>query len=463
MELFDCKRFLTHSRACLIAPAGYGKTHSIVDCLESLTGRFLILTHTHAGVAVLRERIKERGIPTNRYELTTISSLCQKLAVAYTSSGNVVPIDSSEHYTWLERRCKELAETNKISHLIEVSYGGVLVDEYQDCSKSQHDFIIGIARSVSLWIFGDPLQGIFDFNGPIVDWDNDLVGFYFECLDKPKRWEKYNVSLGLDIVTIRKQLEVGASSIDWGRTSSITRITSNDRDKQDEIRKWRYKTALKGTQLIIVTEKWNRKEVAKVFGGTCRVVEAIDDSDFYTMAAKIDRITTATAAQTLYDSAIAVFFKSKVDEWLTARGVKVKKDKSLRLMSAKLAQKVSEYCARPSSLGLLHGLEELASIEGIKVFLHEKFTSLKSAITLASERGISVKDAMMEVRNKVRIVGRKIANFAVGTTLLTKGLEFDHVLIVNANRPYDLSTQSGRKNFYVAISRARESLTIIDE
>lgn len=462
MELFDCKRFLAHPRACLIAPAGYGKTHSIVDCLESLTGRFLVLTHTHAGVAVLRKRIKERGIPINRYELTTISSLCQKLAVSYTPSGSVVPIDSSEHYTWLERRCKELAATNQISRLIEVSYGGVLVDEYQDCNKAQHDFIIGIARSVSIWIFGDPLQGIFDFNGAIVDWGKDLVGFYFEYLNKPKRWEKYNVSLGLDIATIRKQLKAGASSIDWDRVNSITRISSNDRNKQDEIRKWRNKTASKGTQLIIVTERWNRKEVAKIFGGTCRVIEAIDDSGFYTMAAKIDQITPATAAQTFYDVAIAVFFKSKVDEWLTAKGPKVKKNESLRLMSANLTQKVSEYCAKPSLLGLLHGLEELARIEGVKVFLHEKFTSLKSAVTLATDKGISVRDAMMEVRNKVRIVGRNVANFSVGTTLLTKGLEFDHVLIVNANPPYDLSTQSGRKNFYVAISRARESLTIID-
>ena len=62
----------------------------------------------------------------------------------------------------------------------------------------------------------------------------------------------------------------------------------------------------------------------------------------------------------------------------------------------------------------------------------------------------------------VRGVGRKIRQFAVGTTLLTKGLEFDNVIVVNKGNKFNLNTISGKRNFYVAISRACRKLHIID-
>lgn len=38
----------------LIAPAGYGKTYTIAECVAMGDGKSLILTHTNAGVAALK-------------------------------------------------------------------------------------------------------------------------------------------------------------------------------------------------------------------------------------------------------------------------------------------------------------------------------------------------------------------------------------------------------------------------
>ena len=62
---------------------------------------------------------------------------------------------------------------------------------------------------------------------------------------------------------------------------------------------------------------------------------------------------------------------------------------------------------------------------------------------------------MTQLKNRIRHIGRKIEGRCIGTTLLTKGLEFDTVIIYEADKFEDA------KNFYVAISRACRNLILI--
>lgn len=62
---------------------------------------------------------------------------------------------------------------------------------------------------------------------------------------------------------------------------------------------------------------------------------------------------------------------------------------------------------------------------------------------------------MIEKRNLLRRQGRKVKGKAIGTTLLTKGLEFDSVVVFQADMIAD------RRNFYVAISRASRDVYLI--
>ena len=60
--------FVSKPKSLLIAPAGYGKTHTIAECLKYTGGTQLVLTHTHAGVASLKEKIKKSGkVPTKHH------------------------------------------------------------------------------------------------------------------------------------------------------------------------------------------------------------------------------------------------------------------------------------------------------------------------------------------------------------------------------------------------------------
>ena len=52
---------------------------------------------------------------------------------------------------------------------IKSTYSGLFVDEYQDCTKKQHEIIKILAELIPTRILGDFLQGIFEFNEPTVD------------------------------------------------------------------------------------------------------------------------------------------------------------------------------------------------------------------------------------------------------------------------------------------------------
>ena len=69
----------------------------------------------------------------------------------------------------------------------------------------------------------------------------------------------------------------------------------------------------------------------------------------------------------------------------------------------------------------------------------------------------SIYENMIEYKNRIRQIGKKIEGKCLGTTLLTKGLEFDTVVIVDAH------LFSDKRNFYVAISRACKNVIILTE
>ena len=57
--------FISKEKSLLIAPAGFGKTYSLANCLEQTPDdkRQLILTHTHAGIASIKEKVSKFKIP----------------------------------------------------------------------------------------------------------------------------------------------------------------------------------------------------------------------------------------------------------------------------------------------------------------------------------------------------------------------------------------------------------------
>lgn len=460
--MIDFDRFLSQPRCCLIAPAGYGKTHSIVECLARTSGRQLILTHTHAGVAALREKLRNASIATSKYELSTISAVAQQLSTCFTAKKDACPQDDRAYFGWSLKRALELIHCPAIVKIFEMSYAGLLVDEYQDCTVLQHQFIELLGAKMPIRVFGDPMQGIFGFNDPLVDFTKDLSLYTRFQLDEPWRWKRTNPTLGLEIAHIRECLEKG-SPITESEYNEIKFVTLERGELEVKIRELANSLQGSGSTLILANgpRREYRSHIAKLFGGGCSIVEAIDDREFYEQARVVDGLTTSNCCESLYNLATSLFFKTGVDVWLTPNGAKQKKSVSDREKSACLAKAIDGLKNKPDGSSFFMCIDALSKIAGIALLSHEKYFSLTSAIQSALSEGTSVLVAMRKERNVVRGMGRRPRRFSVGSTLLTKGLEFDNVIVCDYDSAYNLATEEGKRNFYVAVSRACKSLCIV--
>ena len=170
------REYLNEPIIAIIAPAGYGKTEEIADAVKCCKGKQLILTHTRAGVAALQNRMKRKQIDDNQFAIDTIAAFCLKWCKAYPHTAEVtIPDNISDiNYSELYRGTKRIFLQNWAKDIIQQSYSGLFIDEYQDCTESQHSIFMELVNVLPIRIFGDPLQGIFYWvkDDPIVDWNN---------------------------------------------------------------------------------------------------------------------------------------------------------------------------------------------------------------------------------------------------------------------------------------------------
>ena len=235
--------YLNESLVGIIAPAGYGKTEEIAEAVHACDGNQLILTHTRAGVAALRDRMKRKKVCPDKYEIDTIASFCLKWCKAYPSTAQVqIPKKMNEiNYQDIYKGTGKVFSHYWAKLVLEQTYAGIFVDEYQDCTESQHEVFMMLENLIPIRIFGDPLQGIFYWvkDDKIVNWNS----FSFKVitpLTTPWRWEKTNKELGKLLDNLRRTIIVALE----GKS-----VTINIAD-------------VPGCMTIINTSKWNNGSYA---------------------------------------------------------------------------------------------------------------------------------------------------------------------------------------------------------
>ena len=102
-------------------------------------------------------------------------------------------------------------------------------------------------------------------------------------------------------------------------------------------------------------------------------------------------------------------------------------------------------------------LEAIAQLPGGKLFRREAWRDMLKALKIAAvSEGVAVSEALSRTRNRSRFVGRSLEGRVISRPLLIKGLEYDHVLVLNAER-------FSATELYVALSRGRKSLTVVSD
>lgn len=438
--------------AAVVAPAGHGKTE-IIAKVAALGGRALVLTHTHAGVHAIRARFKRMGVSKGRVAVDTIAGWSMRYAHAFPRVAQP-PVRTPQGAEWdqLYRGATMALSIMAVREVVAASYDRILIDEYQDCNGLQHELAVALSEIVPTLIFGDSMQGIFEFAGATLSWDGLIhTNFPFAgTLETPHRWAGKNPGLGQWIAETRVKLMRG-EPIDL----VDPRITYREStDAFDMATLFEGIDAKEGSFAAIHCNKAICYKMAKATHGGYQAIEEIAANRLRVFATEWDQATDGAGRLRAIISLCSDCFHQKrinAGEALDPSGEAILA--ALRELAPDLSNgNGAEAAFRFLGLSRRH--------PNWKLFRSELWHDAERAVAeIAAERAETMVAATDSVRQRVSYSGRKLPKRTVSTPLLLKGLEFDHVVIPDATH-FSNERLAQAKLFYVAISRATRSLTI---
>lgn len=449
---------------CIQAPAGCGKTHLIADSLLRNPHQkpILVLTHTNAGVAALRQRLEKMQVPRKNYKLATIDGWAMRMVGMFPEC-SLIDLEALKlnapwnDYPAIRQAALTLLQGQHIARLIKASYAHVFVDEYQDCNLEQHNIICQIAAVLPVCIFGDDLQGIFDFGGTPVDWNTGVLTEFplAYTLNIPYRWNNADAaSLGDWLLGIRQPLLNGQpldlreapNEVDW---VSIV----NDQDFGNILNTTAALPTGFSSSLIVCDSrnKSRQQELARCTPGAT-VVENADLSDLVSFAQRFD-FDNELATANLIDEAGKILRGLNATE--LKRRIRSLKAGAVRNPASEAELAILDFDAQRTPKAAAYALSYLNRQSGVSAFRDDVLRNLlKSLNTCASPDEFY--DRAVAAREERRFHSRALGRKAVGSTLLLKGLEADQVVIVDTHT-------LNAKNLYVALTRGAKRVVVCSQ
>jgi DNA helicase-2/ATP-dependent DNA helicase PcrA len=451
----------------VIAPAGFGKTHLVAQAVSRTDRRQLVLTHTYAGVNQLRRKMRDLKVCSHCFRIDTIASWALRLSLSYPATSRwTIERPTADEWCALYKACAALLDFNFIRRILRASYCGLYVDEYQDCSFAQHELVLKLARDLPCRLLGDPLQGIFDFNEQPLDWDRDVSSAFVSLGEMltPHRWIRArSPAIGTWLADVRRQLQAGQPvDLTQNRPRGVTFKPANAQTLfKIQANTCRYFQCAPDETVIAIhngSQEYKAKchVLAKNLAGKFSSIEEIEGKALFSF---VNKIESARTNQAKLKGAIAfaeqcmTATKSSLPA-ATLRGEQAGIRQSTR--NKKVAEAANAYLAAPSSSNLAHFLSALKSIEGVKVARADLFNRAMGVLRKhALHPDLTFVQAAEEYQTEFRYKGRPVGHRKlIGTTLLVKGLEFDHAIVLDA-------ACLSKTELYVALTRGARSITII--
>jgi len=476
------------------APAGCGKTyqganHAAREVSRLRKGRVLILTHTHAACGVFANETRQAS---GKVEIRTIDSLIVQIAAAYHQSLGL-PADpnvwarqtGSGGYSAIASKVSRLLNGHPmICAALADRYPVVIADEHQDSSADQEAVILALRQAgARLRMFGDPMQRIYGGASQAATkshgnrWDRLKAGSAFAELEMPHRWSSGSPELGQWVLEARQALR-DRSQVDLtgrlptgldvhfanntARTRSGFQISYAERQPLDQI-------INDGNPVLILTGQndtadalaafWNRRipiweghtrdalgELVKIASEQAGNAPALSEA----ITVFMGRVAVGFSASSHGDR-----FQREVAEGCTGRA------------SGKpaLIQELGRHVVdEPNHIGIARCLGRLSELveqgvvgfDRIKIDYRREF---RDAIRLGDFSDPD--EGLAEIHRRRTFARPMPPDRAISTIHKAKGLECDNALIVPCDRQVFSSTDYARCKLYVALSRAKQSLTLV--
>lgn len=444
------------------APAGCGKTQLIADALGLHTGKkpVLVLTHTNAGVTALRSRLHRAGILNSMYRVSTIDGFAMRLAARFPLRTGLNPevlrlLNPNADYPAIRRAVQQLLEAGHITETLASTYSRLLVDEYQDCTVTQHAIICALSQVLPTCILGDPMQAIFGFKEPLVHWEHQAQAAFppIGALKTPWRWRLAGMEeLGIWLLEAREKLRQGQPLDLREVPDGIQFVPLNQgTEPQQRLVAARTEAPTRDGRVLVIGDAMNisgRHQITLNTPGAT-AVEAVELKDLVSFSQRFDLASTA-ALQQLTEFASSLMTAVEASKLL-------RRVETLRGGRAKVPPTPAEaaavfFVAEPSFANSISLLQALAGQHGARVYRPEVLHCCIAAMRAAEVSGDFI-SAAIQARERNRHLGRALGRRAVGSTLLLKGLEADVAVVLEPER---MTPQ----HLYVALTRGARRVVI---
>jgi hypothetical protein len=463
----DPEMLASSKNAYLIAAAGYGKTEIIASAIGCSTGRQLVLTHTHVGVDTLRKRLQGKKISSTNYKLETIAGWALRFVSAYPRTSGFIgkKPKSQEDYRLIYVAMAKLMTSQFAKTILAASYRGAFIDEYQDCTKEQHVLIEAVSKIIPCRIVGDPMQAIFGFGGQIlVDWDLDIYPNFSKLPELKTAWrwqsksdEIKNPALGTWLTGVRKSIEA-IEPIDLTNIPEGVKWIESDTAKGsmkviDEC----YSASKKFEKVLVIHHHANQcHKLAHCLRGIFDSIDEVEGEQTVQFANRLLNCSGNKLGLMLIEFCKICLTGAAKElngfQSALSKGKKCKPNLSSRQGFADILNQMDGNFDPLQFHDALIKFKELISSAALcrREPWNDMLAALKRNSLYPSE---SLADSFFEVRQKYRRAGGRRHARIIGRTLLVKGLEYEHVLVVDADK-------HTKENLYVALTRATRSLTI---
>jgi DNA helicase-2/ATP-dependent DNA helicase PcrA len=443
------------------SPAGCGKTEAIVRTVGGFCAETqLVLTHTHAGVDALRQRFRDHSVPSAKFHVDTIAGWAWGWVRKYPDNAGYEGATDIAEWANVYAAMTALLDKDFVARGILNSYAGIIVDEYQDCTLPMHILIARLKALLPCRVLGDELQGIFDFNSePLVGWADVRTEFRHDlgALDTPHRWIKAeNRVLGQWLLDNRgafhdeREPDYTASPV---RTRSIS-----FRALAGEL--IRLTHAAEGSICIIRPKSRNLHgglESALV-GHGYQVLEANDLGDLKKLIFALSDGTPAAKRNAVFAFLKRVHSGLAQDDQRFIKKILAGENQTPRRADRR------ELCARHTEGITPHLLRDLLgyceALASVRCKLRESVSALRCVLEEHCEAATDLKGLYAAETAGRRFHSRSYVHRAIGSTLLVKGLEYDHAVILRG--PDWQTSWGGYRDLYVALSRGSKSATLIE-
>ena len=448
--------FARANRAFIVAAAGCGKTETVARASGIHSqGRQLVLTHTHAGVRALKDRLGKVHADRRRVHVDTIAGFALRYAASFPiRSGLPSPKPASSEWNATYDAARRVLETSYGRTILSESYSGMFVDEYQDCISSQHQLVMAMADVLPCRIVLDPLQGIFGWAGPLVAYERDLVPSFDRLPDlvTPYRWRATNPSLGEWLLEVRQHLMTG-DDIDL----SGAPIRRDSADAQTQVSVCLDVARVDGSAVAIGHWPNDCHAIAQRLLGRFTVMEPIECRDLLDWAEKLEAATGPARAVVLVEFAALCMTQVSTALRRATATLRLNQLPALRANTPNrpAVEALIAVAGDPALGPVVDAMTVVEATHDAVLHRRELWSEMKRSVSICSRvQSSSLRDVAWSVRDSGRSGGRRVEHRTVSRTVLVKGLEFDHAIVLCAD-------ELARSDLYVALTRGSRSLAVL--